>query len=885
MTPMQLRSYLVIILFLHIFVGERSEAQLITIQAESLQSLQKCIQAPAQIAHVDNWFFEDQAWIWEDWSSMPGVSKQENCRILIDLKDQPPEDLAAHIVRVVKLDNKLAGSKEWKISPHKAPSHYLIQTPNNHNLVGIQHDEWLFCMPAKSLSVNEFEISNIASGFHSLPARKSVLVRLNFKRVPEPLIKMWLGKLNNKLGNILEESVGVSRWVLTLMFADLTKSIREFIRGHEFVQFDAGPLGTDVFKFAITLQPDKKHMNAYNWASNTKSSFSTLFTNDDVVIASTSFSSAKDAGEGQDELSFQEMMKEFDGIGQFLMFVADPKYATFINRMNERFRTLPKSDTELMSCVIAVSGGPEGDKPGFAFGYRNANLPAIVDFMEKELRNLAPNESISSKHDNSTGFYYYSSPFMFDTVLHLAWKEDLIIGGIDDSGRLAIQKIIKQYDGKLKKTPAVQLVYRPIYFDILSANSNIKRFREQSDHYPTLSLAKSLSRKREMLRYAVKNGHDAKITVSVSGGEYLKINFAFGRSVLDWWQAEFQMKQQPHSRPSRIATALDHKEWFSRTIGNELTTDTLLSLSDKQEKLIIERLISYLGSPRHFYSEYQARVYPDIVFLVQSSISGDKDWKRTFFQEILPSADFKKLQRIAMIYGTEVNHLFALDEIRRVRSDFYNSMRKTDDNRAKALSEVQNRLNKIIRLAPTYASAYLLRATVSRVQGNSRGAYQDVSLAVRHSKKYEKAKALFAKADLLLEMKHYMRAKNTYLEAIKNQNEHHSLLLSQEANLLNSVAWLMSTSSDPDVRDGKTAIGLATKACELTKWKSYMYLDTLAAAYADHANFEMAEKWQREAIKLAPETQSDDFQSRLDLYRLKKPFRENSQKNADARGN
>jgi len=47
----------------------------------------------------------------------------------------------------------------------------------------------------------------------------------------------------------------------------------------------------------------------------------------------------------------------------------------------------------------------------------------------------------------------------------------------------------------------------------------------------------------------------------------------------------------------------------------------------------------------------------------------------------------------------------------------------------------------------------------------------------------------------------------------------------------NAMTWLLATSPDPKVRDGKKAIELSTKACELSKWKDAETIDTVAAAY------------------------------------------------------
>jgi WD40 repeat protein len=87
----------------------------------------------------------------------------------------------------------------------------------------------------------------------------------------------------------------------------------------------------------------------------------------------------------------------------------------------------------------------------------------------------------------------------------------------------------------------------------------------------------------------------------------------------------------------------------------------------------------------------------------------------------------------------------------------------------------------------------------------------------------------------------------------------------------NDIAWSLATSSDSHLRNGTKAIEMATKACEITDWKEATIIDTLAAAYAEAGDFTSAIKWQKKAI----DTGGPQFESRLELYQLGKPYREN----------
>lgn len=116
-------------------------------------------------------------------------------------------------------------------------------------------------------------------------------------------------------------------------------------------------------------------------------------------------------------------------------------------------------------------------------------------------------------------------------------------------------------------------------------------------------------------------------------------------------------------------------------------------------------------------------------------------------------------------------------------------------------------------------------------------------------------------------------ARGRYPEAIKRVNEDLESA-PDSAFLHNNKAWLLATCPDDAVRDGALAVEHATTACELTSWTNFAYVDTLAAAYAEAGDFELAVKWQEEAIRLGGGAYADDLQKRLRLFKAGKPYRE-----------
>jgi tetratricopeptide (TPR) repeat protein len=116
--------------------------------------------------------------------------------------------------------------------------------------------------------------------------------------------------------------------------------------------------------------------------------------------------------------------------------------------------------------------------------------------------------------------------------------------------------------------------------------------------------------------------------------------------------------------------------------------------------------------------------------------------------------------------------------------------------------------------------------------------------------------------------KEYDKALQDYNEALRLDPGH--------VLTLNSKAGLLATCSVEKIRDGKKAVELATRACELTKWKNPAYLSTLAACCAETGDFAKAVEWQEKALEDAEYAKAfgQVLLQRLQLYKDDKPFRE-----------
>ena len=94
-----------------------------------------------------------------------------------------------------------------------------------------------------------------------------------------------------------------------------------------------------------------------------------------------------------------------------------------------------------------------------------------------------------------------------------------------------------------------------------------------------------------------------------------------------------------------------------------------------------------------------------------------------------------------------------------------------------------------------------------------------------------------------------------------------------EAGLLNNLAWQLATHPDPTIRDGREAVVLAERACELTAHRDPNILDTLAAAYAEAGRFPEAVETARAACALFAGTEAAEARARLELYLQSTPYR------------
>jgi tetratricopeptide (TPR) repeat protein len=174
-------------------------------------------------------------------------------------------------------------------------------------------------------------------------------------------------------------------------------------------------------------------------------------------------------------------------------------------------------------------------------------------------------------------------------------------------------------------------------------------------------------------------------------------------------------------------------------------------------------------------------------------------------------------------------------------------------------------LTEALRLDSTDALAYFNRGNAWREKGELDRAIKDFNRVITLDP--GDAAALTARAGAWTAQGQYDNAIKDYRGAIERDPK--------LVAAYNGLAWLQSTCPDQQYRDGDQGVENATQACQLTDWKDWGEIDTLAAAYAQQADFKQAAQWQEKAITLAANLQDKEaMQGRLTLYQAGQAFRE-----------
>jgi tetratricopeptide (TPR) repeat protein len=184
------------------------------------------------------------------------------------------------------------------------------------------------------------------------------------------------------------------------------------------------------------------------------------------------------------------------------------------------------------------------------------------------------------------------------------------------------------------------------------------------------------------------------------------------------------------------------------------------------------------------------------------------------------------------------------------------------------VDEAIEKLEKLVPLAPNQTRLLEPLATFYLVGGQPRKSIETFTKVIELEP--ENYRALRFRGDANLGIGKHAEAVSDFDAALK--------LHAEDDGLLNNFAWVLATSPDEKVRDGKRAVELATKAAELSSHTVPHILSTLAAAYAETGDFETAKKWSKQAVELGKDDETkDQLGKELASYEAGKPWRESQQ--------
>lgn len=81
-----------------------------------------------------------------------------------------------------------------------------------------------------------------------------------------------------------------------------------------------------------------------------------------------------------------------------------------------------------------------------------------------------------------------------------------------------------------------------------------------------------------------------------------------------------------------------------------------------------------------------------------------------------------------------------------------------------------------------------------------------------------------------------------------------------------NLAWLLATSDKKEIRDPERAITLAAKACELSEFKDWTCLNTLATCSSENGDFDSAVKWAKAARAIVPAAERLELDQIVSTY-------------------
>lgn len=176
--------------------------------------------------------------------------------------------------------------------------------------------------------------------------------------------------------------------------------------------------------------------------------------------------------------------------------------------------------------------------------------------------------------------------------------------------------------------------------------------------------------------------------------------------------------------------------------------------------------------------------------------------------------------------------------------------------------------NESIRINPQNFRAFNFRAFIWILKRDFDKAIQDLDESIRIDPTF---------AENYSDRGTLRRSRDEFSLAIQDYQEY-VRLVPESANHHAVLAWLLSTSPDPHLRNGREAIDHARKAFELSPKKDEFVFGSLAVAFAEVGDFDNAVKYAAQALEVCSEKSRMERTDVLELFKSGKPFRQKQKK-------
>ncbi|MFZ9089656.1 MAG: tetratricopeptide repeat protein, partial [Planctomycetaceae bacterium] len=173
-------------------------------------------------------------------------------------------------------------------------------------------------------------------------------------------------------------------------------------------------------------------------------------------------------------------------------------------------------------------------------------------------------------------------------------------------------------------------------------------------------------------------------------------------------------------------------------------------------------------------------------------------------------------------------------------------------------------LQSALLIVPDFTEALNNRGIVYMRSEDHSSALKDFNAALKLDPKFVDALGNRASA---------LRKQGRYSEAVLDL-ENAIRISPGKFEAVNDLAWLLATCPDNSIRNTSRALTLARQACDMTDYRQWNTLDTLAAALAGEGQFSEAARHAAESVEMAPRDERRRIRGHLDTITAGKPVRE-----------